>query len=370
MQKEKDELQKQVINTIIKNGFNGFCRVPTGSGKGKIMCEIIKLLEPKSVLYCCDNKDLRDKTFKEELIKWGCEEYLPVIEMQCYQTAYKYKDKEYDLLLADEADAATSPEYSKVFFNNTFKYKLLFSGSLADDRRAIVKKIVPIIYEMLIHEAEEKSVLNKASISHVNYLLNPEENKKYLGYNNSFKKLLSGRTKLSDYEQMRLKQIQLARKHFLGNLKTSVAACRKLLKELYTKDPNMKALIFCHSKEQADLVSKYSYYSGNEDLDNLNRFDEGKIQVLSVVGKIDRGVNIKGVNHIIFEAPNNSKTKLQQKSGRGRRLDKDDMLHLFFLIPYFRNMRGEITPTIIKAHVENACSDLNTEKIKNINYVN
>jgi len=367
---EKDKIQNEVIDVIVKNNFNGFVRLPTGTGKGKIMCEILKILNPSSVLYCCDNKDLRDKTFKEELIKWGCEDFIPRIEMQCYQTAYKFVGREDVLLLADEADVATSPEYSKVFFNNHFKHKLLFSGSLADDRRAVIKKAVPIIYEMFIDEAEDKNILNKASITHVNYLLNPEENKKYLGYNNAFKKILGGKTKLSKHEQFKLKQIQLGRKHFLSGLKTSVDACRKLLKELYTKDNKIKILIFCNSKEEADSVSKYSYYSGNEHLDNLNKFDNNEIPVLSVVAKIDRGLNISGVNHIIFKSPSRSKTKLQQRSGRGRRLHIDDTVHLFFLIPYFKNLRGDITPTVIKAYVDESCSDLNTEKIKNINYVN
>jgi len=367
---EKDKIQKEIIHKIVENNFNGFVRALTGLGKGKIMVETIKILNPTSILYLCNSTDLRDKTFKDEIIKWGAEKYLDRIDFRCYQTTQRWKGKEYDLVIGDEADFSLTDKYSNVYFNNTFKHKLLFSGSLSQEKERILKQIVPIIYEIHVVEGEEKKIVNKASITHVNYLLNSEENKKYLSYNNAFKRILAGKIKLSSHEQFKLKQIQLGRKHFLGNLTTSVSACRKLLATLYKENPKFKALIFCNSKEQADKVCKHSYYSGNEDLNNLERFDNDEIQVLSVVAKIDRGVNISGVDNIVFEAPGKSETALSQKSGRGRRLSVDDIVHLFFLIPYFKNLRGEITPTIVKAHVEESTINLNTTQIKIKNYVN
>ena len=59
--------------------------------------------------------------FIDELHKWDAAYLLHVMDRQCYQTTYKWKDKHYDLVLADEFDAALTEKYIQVFKNNTFK---------------------------------------------------------------------------------------------------------------------------------------------------------------------------------------------------------------------------------------------------------
>ena len=66
----KQEIQIDVLNTIEQNNYKGIVLLPTGSGKAKILIEVAKALNPESILYLCDNRDLRDVTFKEEMLKW------------------------------------------------------------------------------------------------------------------------------------------------------------------------------------------------------------------------------------------------------------------------------------------------------------
>jgi len=365
MNQERLKIQNEILESVKQNNYNGCVIAPTGTGKAYIMVQIIKLLDPKTILYTCDNKILRDKTFREEVIKWGAEKYLDRMEMQCYQTTHKWKDKHFDLLLADEADFCVSPKYINLIKNNTFTNKVLFTGTLSDDKRRILKKYVPIVHEVEIAEVEDRKALNKANVIFVNYELTAIENARYLGFNESFKKILN-KPEMGWMDKMRLKQIQQARSIFLKSLGSSKEATRTLLKRLYA-DHNNKILIFCGLTEQADSVCRWSYHGKNEGLEYLDKFNKGEIRVLSVVAKIDRGLNINGINTVIFEAPTRSKTKTMQQSGRSRRLGVDEVTNLYFMIPYYKDRRGVVRPTVVQDYVFESGQDLNLETAKIIN---
>lgn len=353
--KKRRSIQKDVVNSIESNGFNGFAIAPTGIGKAWILIQILKKLNPKSCWYLCDSTDNRDTTFKKELIKWGAEKWLDRIEFMCYQTAYKLKGFKVDLLLADEADFSLTEKYSEVYSNNSFKHKALVSGTLSPEKYSILAGLdIPIVYHMEIDEAEEEGALNKANYFLVNYLLTPSENKKYLNFNRTFARVLN-----RPHSRKEVEFIQISRKHFLSSLKSSVNVCRKLMKHLYEKDSHSKILVFCGLSEQADAVCKYSYHSKTDDT-FFKSFDKGEIRVLSVVAKADRGLNINGVNIIIFESPTKSSTKFKQRSGRGRRLGIDDVLDVYFLIPYFKDLRGKVRPTIVYDWVFKTAGKLNS----------
>lgn len=361
--KAKEQLQKECFEAIKEANFNCGIILPTGVGKSKILCDIIKYLGFKRILYLCDNTRLRDVDFPNELIKWGLEEYVDIIERHCYQTAYKWGGEHYDLLLADESDAALTEQYSKVFFNNTFKHTILVSATLSKEKRALCEQIVPIVFEKHIGEVVDKGVVNGEQVYFVNFMLTPAENSKYLSFNDQFKKLLND-------EKSTTKQIefvQISRKHFLSNLDSAAKVCKELLKKLFYEKESNKILVFCELTDQADRITKYTYHTKNSDEDNLAKFVNGHTRVLGVVGKINRGVNIEGVNNIIFESPSQSETKITQQSGRARRLSIDEIVHMFFLIPYFIDRRGEKRSTIVEKWVRQSTKKLDLTKVKILN---
>jgi superfamily II DNA or RNA helicase len=361
----KAELQKEALRIIEQNDYNGIVIMGTGTGKGKVMVDIIKKLNPKTILYTCDNKLLRDITFKEEVIKWGGEEFLDRITMKCYQTTHKWKDKHFELLLADEGDVMSSEKHINTLKNNKFDKILIFTGTLRDDRREILEEYVPLIHHVTISEAEEIGAVNKANVHYVTYQLTALENNRYLGFNKRFKEILD-KKELTNHDKFKLKQIQLGRKLFLQNLNSGRLATRELLKKLYSNHDN-RILVFCGSTEQADKICRWSYHGKNEGLDYLNKFDANEIRVLSVVGKIDRGVNLKNrVNTVVFESPERSKTKIMQRSGRARRLETDEYTNIYFMIPYYRSTIGLIKPTIIWDYVLESGAELDLANAKTI----
>lgn len=364
---QKSKEQKKILKIIKENKYNGVVIAPTGTGKGKVMIDVIKALKPKSVLYCCDNRDLRDKAFKEEVVKWGAEEYLDVIDMQCYQTTYKYKNKHYDLLLADEGDFMVTPNYIKTLTNNKFNHKLVFTGTFSDAKLKIIKKHLPVIYKMDIQDAENDKLVNKAQVYYVNYQLTPEENKKYLNYSTRFRYILSGNKPKTQKQVKQLEAIGRQRKIFLSNLTSSYKACRKLMKYLYNKDKTNRVLIFCASTTQADRVCKVSYHGKNEEQEGLEKFNSGKANMCAVVDKVDRGLNINNVNNIIYETCDKSNTKVNQRTGRGRRLKIGEVLNIYFLVPYHITRKGNYEPTVVYKNIQEAARDLNLEQAKTLN---
>ena len=172
---KRRDIQLDALDSLANNNYNGFCVLPTGTGKGWILIETLRRLKPKKVIYLCDSELNRDETFINDLKKWGAEEWIPKIIFECYQTAYKREGDKFDLILGDEVDMAMTPEYSKFFFNNSAKHTVLVSATLEGEKRTMARKIVPIVFEMGIQEIEDGGILNNAEYYFVNYVLTAEE---------------------------------------------------------------------------------------------------------------------------------------------------------------------------------------------------
>jgi superfamily II DNA or RNA helicase len=236
---------------------------------------------------------------------------------------------------------------------------------MTEDKLRIVQSYVPVIHELKINEAEDRSVVNKINVTYVNYELTALENAEYLSFNEQFKKILV-KTQLNKWDKMRLNGVQRRRKLFLQSLNSSKEATRCLIKKLYGDHSN-KILIFCGTTEQADKVCKFSFHGKNESHNWLDKFNDNEVRVLSVVSKIDRGLNIDGVNNIIFESPTKSKTKTMQRSGRARRLGVDEITNCYFMIPYYRDRTNNLKPTVVMDYVLESAEDLD---LANANILN
>lgn len=360
--KKKLEIQEEAYNALLENNFRAGVILPTGSGKTLVIIKSLNTLSHcESILYCCDNTTLRDEDFPNELRKWDSEHLLNKMDRLCYQSAHKLKNQKYDILVCDEGDYMITPKYIDLIKNNKFKYIIFVSATLTEEKKQIIEQYVPIVFEKKMKELEDKGVVNKAKYFMVPYMLNPDENKDYIIFSERFKKLLD----TDKPNQFLLNKVKTQRKHFLANLESSAIVCKKLLKKIES-NPQNKTLIFCTMGNQADKVCTHSHHQGSNNPQYINLLNNGEIKSLSIVGKIDRGVNLVGVNCVIVEAPFNSGTKAVQKTGRARRLDVNDNAYIFYLIPYYKNRRGDILPTIVYNWVIDSTKDL-SPKFKTYN---
>lgn len=366
---ERRKIQLEALDALRSNNYKGIIILPTGTGKSYVMIEALReIYKPgMSVLYTCDSRRLRDTDFDKELDKWGASEYSALMEKECYASAYKKRGEHYDILLADEGDYGLTPEYSKLFFENTFDYIIFVSATLEPTKRQIAKDIAPVVYERMVREIEEKGVVNKTQFWYVPYLLNPKENAMYLEYNKRFTHLLNDPQAHTKTIKNKLQFLSLERLHFLAGLESSAYICTRLIEDIHKNNANAKILIFCGTTDQADKVSKYSYHTKNQKEGWLDKFNDGDVMEVAVVGKVDRGINLEGANTVVMETVTGSETKMIQKFGRGKRLSVDEVLQAFILIPYFRPQfpkGAKPKPTVVLQKIHRACAKLGIENAK------
>jgi superfamily II DNA or RNA helicase len=362
---ERIKMQEEAKVAIRAAGYVASVLITVGGGKGKIMLdmatELMKKYNIKRILYVCDNTRLRDSStegFPQEIEKWGSKELKQIIECACYQTAYEWKDKEYDLILADEADFAMTPEYKKVFINNKFRFKILVTGTLSPTKKKLLESIAPIVYRFTTTDAERRGVVNKTKYLIYNYKMTEEESKEYVK--------LTGRIAKAMAAEQTPQQINYhlgKRKELLYNLDSSYRAVRKVMDWLWKRNKGTRLVVFCERQAQADKVCKHSYHGGNEKLDNLTKFQEGQISGISVVGKIKRGINLKNANTSIFESlTGTSTTEFEQRNGRMKRLKVSEVATVIFLCPWYCKFdeEGETIwkPTIVDQWIYKATCNL------------
>jgi superfamily II DNA or RNA helicase len=346
-----------------------------GSGKGKIFIDLALELfnsgKIKNVLYLCDNTRLRDTDdgFPGELNKWGTPEFNKVVTLECYQTVYKWVDKKFDLVIGDEVDYAITPSYSKFFLNNKWDYILLASGTLTPEKRKVLITIAPIVFQLTMSDAEDLGVVNKTEYFVYNFKMTDSESRVYESLTRKISTLMSIEVGFDDPDMTFWLR---KRKLFLNSLESSYLNCRKLMQYIYNQNHNNRVVIFCELTEQANKVCKYSFHGGNEDEDNLTKFQEGKINALSVVAKIQRGINLKNTNVGIFESMSGSTTRFEQKGGRFKRLHVDSMAQIIFMIPWAKrtskdingNMNVTWKETVVKGWVERATRNIPNLQLK------
>jgi superfamily II DNA or RNA helicase len=372
---EKDKIQQEAIAALEKSNFNGIFILPTGAGKSRVVIECLKKLQKlynyNNIWYLCNSTDLRDRDFVKELEDWGAADLIPKIKRMCYQTAYKIENEHIDIVIADEFDYSLSPEYSRVYYNNIFKHKLFTTAFIDKDKMKYVEELkIPIVYKKTLQEVEDKEVLNKSRYYFVNFLMSDQESKDYIRFNDRIAHLmnektvhaLSGNKSQLRHVNYKIELATRARKRFLNALESSAHYCRKLMAEIYKEDKACKILTFCELTKQADAVCKYTYHD-KSDPENLKKFREDQIQALAVCGKINRGVNIKGIKYVIFESCNQSKTQLIQRLGRGKRLKSNEVLNVYFLIPCYQE-NGKMKFTKIRDWIVNAAGNLDLSEAK------
>lgn len=363
---EKDKLLQEGLKAFKEGAYNGIALLPTGSGKGRLMIEIAKILKPERILYLSNTTLARDHMIVDELHKWDASYLLEYMDRVCYQTAARWKGEYYPLLLGDEFDAALTPKYIKAITNNIFDKKILVSATLDAEKRRKALKIAPILFERSLQEAIDTDVLNNIRFCFINYNLTTIENGQYLNYNSRFVHLLNEFK--SNTVERQLDWLKINRKQFLSRLQSSAEVTKWLIANLRKKQE--KILIFCGLSEQADRVCINSFHSNNANIEAYEAFESGAILEMAVVDKVDRAINIPQIRHIIFESISSSITRAVQRIGRGMRLKADEYLNVYLPIPHYRDNWGHRKPTIVQKWALESTKDMDLSKSQIIEYKN
>lgn len=409
----REEIQKEAKNKWLKT-TNGTLVIGTGGGKSKIAIDLIdevllKLPNSKflSALILVNSTSLRDKNWNEEIEKFGLKSDVTIAT---YQTAYKWKDRTFDMVVFDEVDFACTPEYQQVFKDECIKstHKLALTGFLPKEKEDLLNEFnLPVLYKITTQELQDVNALNESRIILIQYPLSTantkevkkkdggvfytSENSEYAYWDKEVMKRMIIKANLEKQKRIlnlsndtsvdksvaaadfKFKMAVAKRKAILHNSPTSIKVVQALYNKIHSK-PGNKLLIFSANTKQADKLYNPFHGKNEKDFSGIEDLNEGKVNTLSVVKKINRGMNLTGVNYIIRESYDGSETDMQQIHGRGMRLKPGQVMTMIILVPYYETVtktegggfKKIEVPTQAANWVKNMLQSFNTDKVETI----
>jgi superfamily II DNA or RNA helicase len=384
----RDKSQADVVALYFTRAPLQSCGVlSTGYGKSKVAINIIRHLQPSKVLILVNSTLLRDYNWEIEFKKWN---YLTFfknnVELVTYQTAYKWKKETKDLsdyfILADECDfAADTDELSKFFYEYSDCRILGLTGFITEAKMPWFDKHLPVFTRLTADEAQNSGILNNLHFVFVQYELSQDPSSHKITYFKHGQKRSFTQSECNAYDYINKKcQIEIGksaevhqdfmqgiltmdeynkaiknadyqvqrvtreRSDLLLNSASARTVARGLIEHVQTTQPDSKTIIFSKRTEQSiSICGTMNVYNGKipkkQRDENYLNFLEGKINLLGVCDKVDRGANIDGLDVGILETFFGNDTKASQRFGRLMRLKPNEMATVYVLLPYY--MRRE-----------------------------
>ena len=387
----KNKIQQEALVKWLENEKKGVVILPTGVGKTILALHALYTMDKNDLTHVflaetterkkdlLDDIKLYNKLFNVDVTN----DYN--LKFYCYQTAYKWKDKEFGLVIGDECHDSLSPKYSQFYFNN--KYQAFIGLSATIDRKTkyeengqiftkgdILDKIAPVVFKYSINEAQKDNVSRKLNIYIINHQL--EEVEKTVKAGNLKKSFLQTEKASYDYwdkehkrswfiEDQELKALKIRitshkRSNLLFNLPSKVNIIKQLINTI-----NGKTIIFGNSLDALLKITSNVVSSRNtEDKNNYIRdqFDKNLIQTIGSFKKLRQGANLTELDNCILHSYYSSEVHAIQQWGRLRQ-NGDKVGNVFILLTkdtqettWFQKMMENMNDfTIINCNDINDC---------------
>jgi len=334
---KKEKIQSEALRAWIGAGKRASLQIITGLGKTKIAMEAVKLMPIDSkILFLAEATD-RELELKNEQRKWGAENY--TIDFACYQSACKWINTNWDLVIADEVDCSLTPIYGAFYQNNSYKYIMGLTATI--DHRAkvfrdnpdndttklqMLHSIAPVCYTYTVNEGQSEGtarILDVYIIHHKLDLIN-----KNMKAGNKLKSFLQTEYEANVYmDKMFANTLRTCndglirimaskRAKFLYNLPSKVKAVKQLIEGL-----DGKTIIFGNSLEALDQITPNVISSKKSASENdfiRKSFDEGSLQTIGSFKKLERGANLVGLDNCVLMSYYSQEKNLVQRIGRLR----------------------------------------------------
>ena len=278
--KIKNRVQKEADGALDRLGGTGALLLATGVGKTKCaLNRIRKAIEGKElidrygwnkkVLIVVPTEKLRDEGWRDEFYKWDMrDEWEYEVVACCYASLHTYKNTQWDLVILDEAHNITEKS-AEFFFENENSWKELVILTATKPTNPIKTEIfrklkVPIAYQITLDEAVSLGLIAPYDVTIITIPLDKEDKYIQSGRKGSY----FYQTELSKYsylcnkimdEEKSTPKDRITRMHFIRGLKSKTKAAVNILNNIIPQ--HLRTLIFCATKDQANKVCSYRYYS-------------------------------------------------------------------------------------------------------------
>jgi len=329
MNNKKNEVQEEIINTIIKNNFKGIILASVRSGKTRILLSSIKehsknYIENPKILVLYPNIDIKTSWEKEcDLIN-----YHPNITYCTFVSIEKVKDLIFDYVCVDESHLLAEETQLKTvaYINKKHKHCILASGTYSDKTLEAIQYNtgLNLIVNYSTEEAIKDEIVSDFNIKIYTYKLD-EVNKKWFG---KVKKWMSTDQKECNRLSNKVNITQgkekmfaaLTRMHFINNCDSLVNVVNNWIKNNNDK----RFILFTGSENVGKRYNLPMWNSKSKDDNVLQNFQNQKINQLCLIKKGKQGITYPMLQHILITNIDSNGENLFQALGRGLLLDFED----------------------------------------------
>lgn len=334
MTKEKQEIQKEIIDTIKENNFRGIVLSSVRSGKTRILLTAVKehtTKENPRLLVLYPNIDIKN-SWIDECGKIGC----PLdITFSTFMSMEKVMDEEWDYVIFDEAHLIP-PET-----------KLLIAGQIAKKNRHVIfasgtynrstladimiHSELPLIVDYSTEDAIDDGIISNYTVYIHQYDLDSTTRRQFISgkrkWSNTDAKELERLTKIVENTHGDKKMIaSLSRMRFINSNKSLVLSVMRWIR----MNPAKRFLMFTDNEKVGKLFSIPMFNSKSKDNEVLVKFQEGKINQLCLIKKGSAGVTYPNLDNILITAINSNGENLEQMLGRSLLTDTEHSdIHIF-----------------------------------------
>ena len=319
----KTQLQDRIIEELIYP-VHGLLKIAPRVGKTRITIEIIKKMNPKTILWITPSVKLRDVDIPEEFKTWDAENFLKKVKIICYSSLAKQKGP-FELIILDEYQSITVKNTAPLF-NGKIKYTSIIGLSGTHPKHLVKKMLLaalnlPILKTISIDDAIEANLIADYTVTTISVPL--EDTKKiikagskkrpfYTTERANYKYLTGQINTLKSTGQIPSKFLYLKRMRALYESPQKNLKARELVSKL-----TGRTIVFSATIQLAEQMSPYTYHSKST-REHLDNFLAKKIALLSCVNAGGLGFTYQDIDNIVLVQTNrNLAGQPVQKLARG-----------------------------------------------------
>ncbi len=316
-------------------------------------------------------KTVHKKTWTDEINKWGGLNAFIQLDIQCYESLHKYKNKEVDILVMDEVQHLS--EKRRMILNSMHIHKIIgLSATIKKELKTyLINKYNVKTITCGLKEAVKEDILPEPQVyliplklNNTNYNYKIKKFRKEIrvtqqGYYNAISSLISWyKRKYFNTNNERIKNLWLStagkRLKWLSEQKEIIIS--ELLDNLISE----RIITFCSGIEQCERLGKFNITSKNkESIVNLTKFNKGAVNHITACNILNEGVNLTNCRIGIFGNLNSSEIITKQRTGRLLRHESP-----IIIIPFFKDTREEeLVDKILTEYTKESIHNSSLEEI-------
>ena len=338
----KDKIQQEALNSWLDNDKRGTVQIITGLGKTFISLHALYTMPKDKIHLFLAETIERERDLMKDILKYNkifnrnvLEDY--DLRFFCYQSAYKWQNQEFGLVIADEIHDSLSPAYHQFYLNNKFDAIIGLSATIDKSieynnftKGDLLDKIAPICYTYNINQGQVDGTSRKLNIYIINHEL--DNINKTIKAGNAKKPFFQSELQSYSYWDKEHKKAWYIDDKDLRELKITITSTKrsKLLYELPSKITIVKELIkvingqtilFGNSinsllKITPNVVS--SRYSEDQNKAIRDSFESGKINLIGSFKMLKQGANLTELDNCVIMSYYGIEKDIIQRIGRLR----------------------------------------------------